>query len=941
MLRLTSKEDVALVRASELFDAAWYLETYPDVANLGMDPAEHFVWLGWRLGRSPSARFSVPAYLSAYPDVVANGANPLIHYLRFGRREERLIQPVSIRATARELVHRAITRRHEGWDQTLSAKAEKQLATASGPYDDAMVSVVMPVRNREMTVGSAISSVLGQSHANFELIVVDDGSSDRTRDVIASFDDERIRYIHNDGINGVSRARNIGLDAAQGDWVFFLDSDNAWDPRMIQYMLRHAGLLDVSAGYCAANILDDSGVRRAILYADFDYESCLRQNFIDLNCFFVRWQREFRQFRFNETLRRLVDWEFILRIGARTRIAGTPYIGVDYFDGTAPRITNSEHSGNQSLRELIEQIRDIGRDNLLHADVIENSSFDRVAVVLHVFHPESVAECLAYLRNIPFEFDLFVTTSLDDKHAAIEAVRSEFPSATVFRFPNFGADIAPFIELVSTLKTYSLVGKIHTKRNVGKWGSSWRDLLMDSVLASSDYVRDVVGRFRENRHLGLVCSKELYKLGSANSIAETKAMTESIARETGLDQHLDKDWSFVAGTMFWVRPRYLLNLARYMCDSEGYSAQFRRDGAIEHGVERAIGLALWQDPDTEVGLAADGKIAEIVPLGRGHSTERVSATLARLWPGEHSTDRDQSRSRSQPQPQPQPQPGSSPIRNGKQPSVTTAIIAYNQKAYIARAIESALSQRGDFDHEILIADDGSTDGTAEVAASYAREHPSIIRLIGSDQNVGISANFKRCFEQARGDFVAILEGDDLWPSERNLEKKVQFLSARPDASMVFSRLGMLHPGKKDEDVTFLERQLTLGKDTLSAADFIRDPDMNLIVNFSSCLFRTELMKNLPEGLYEYRLSEIGLAFHLDRKGAIGYIDEHLTTYRVHESGVWSGLSQADKLRSARRIRKVLLDVARSEYVDEIRRVIEEKYDRRLAELGEPLERLPT
>ena len=923
---LTDWEDVELVRNSDMFDAKWYLASYPDVALLGMDPAEHFVWLGWRLGRSPCAAFSAPSYLEAYPDVAKTGVNPLLHYLRFGRKEDRLIHPVIQHKAARQLAQRQIARRHEKWDSSLSDRAVLELTSVRAPVEAAPVSIIMPARNREATIGAAIASVLRQSHANFELIVIDDGSTDRTRAVTASFDDKRIRYVANGGPNGVSRARNLGLDLAEGDWVFFLDSDNIWDDRMIEFMLRHAELSDVSAGYCAANMVDDQGKRKAVLYADFDYESCLRSNYIDLNCFFVRWQGEFRQFRFNETLRRLVDWEFILRIGARTRIAGTPYIGVDYFDGTAPRITNSEHSDRQSLGKLIEQIREIGRENLLHAPVIEDSSFDRLAVVLHVFHPESVPECLAYLRNIPFDFDLFVTTSLEEGDSSVEAVRTRFPSAKIFRFPNYGADIGPFLELISTLKTYPVVGKIHTKRNVGKWGSSWRDLLMNSVLASPEYVRDVIGRFKENRNLGLVCSRELYKLGSANSIAETRAVTDSIARDIGLDQHLEKDWSFVAGTMFWIRPQYLLGLARYMCDSEGYSARFRRDGAIEHGVERAIGLALWQDPATEVGLASDGRLAEVVPLGAGHSTERVSATLARLWPGEHAPA--------------SPPAGPSIVREQTRPLVTTAIVSYNQKDYIAGAIESALAQRGDFKHEILIADDGSTDGTAETAAMYARRHPDAIRCIGGRQNVGISENFKRCFKEARGEFVAILEGDDFWPSERNLDKKVRFLTAKPDASMVFSRLGMLHPGKREEDVSFLERQLKLRKDTLTAADFIRDPDMNLIVNFSSCLFRTDLMREIPESLYQYRLSEIGVAFFLDRKGSIGYVDEHLTTYRVHESGVWSGLSPADQLRSARRIRKVLLETARPEYLDDIRRVIEEKYDRRLTEMGEPLEKLP-
>ena len=62
---LISDHDVALIRASGYFDEAWYVERYQDVKMLGMDPVEHYLWLGSRIGRSPSRNFSSPGYLSA------------------------------------------------------------------------------------------------------------------------------------------------------------------------------------------------------------------------------------------------------------------------------------------------------------------------------------------------------------------------------------------------------------------------------------------------------------------------------------------------------------------------------------------------------------------------------------------------------------------------------------------------------------------------------------------------------------------------------------------------------------------------------------------------------------------------------------------------------------------------------------------------------------
>lgn len=90
---LAEPEAVAELRRSELFDAAWYESTYPDVPFLGLDPAEHYLWLGGRLGRSPSLAFDAQAYLALNTDVAQAGVNPLLHYLRYGHDEGRWVVP--------------------------------------------------------------------------------------------------------------------------------------------------------------------------------------------------------------------------------------------------------------------------------------------------------------------------------------------------------------------------------------------------------------------------------------------------------------------------------------------------------------------------------------------------------------------------------------------------------------------------------------------------------------------------------------------------------------------------------------------------------------------------------------------------------------------------------------------------------------------------------
>ena len=86
------EQKIALVRASGLFDEAWYLERYPDVREWDQDPVLHYLMHGAAEGRDPSSLFSTREYCSRYSDVAASNINPLLHYIRFGGKEGRLIR---------------------------------------------------------------------------------------------------------------------------------------------------------------------------------------------------------------------------------------------------------------------------------------------------------------------------------------------------------------------------------------------------------------------------------------------------------------------------------------------------------------------------------------------------------------------------------------------------------------------------------------------------------------------------------------------------------------------------------------------------------------------------------------------------------------------------------------------------------------------------------
>ncbi|WP_092378786.1 glycosyltransferase family 2 protein [Desulfomicrobium apsheronum] len=99
------------------------------------------------------------------------------------------------------------------------------------------VSVIIPTHDRADVLGRAVASVLGQTWTDFELFVVDDGSSDATASVLAEFDDPRLTGMHQEN-KGVSAARNLGIAASGGRYVALLDSDDYWMPDKLEKQIR-------------------------------------------------------------------------------------------------------------------------------------------------------------------------------------------------------------------------------------------------------------------------------------------------------------------------------------------------------------------------------------------------------------------------------------------------------------------------------------------------------------------------------------------------------------------------------------------------------------------------------------------------------------------------------------------------------------------------------
>jgi len=326
-----------VVAESPLFDAEWYRLFYPEVAATGADPLDHFLAYGAERRLHPSLHFDTIGYLDRNPDVRESGVNPLVHYLHCGRAEGRPItRPVD---------------RPDFFDHLASARWTSDLrsdrAWAGVAARQPLVSVILPTKDRAAVLPDAIKSVVAQTWRHWELVVVDDASADDTCGIVRrACDDPRIRLLPSAG-RGVCDARNTGLAAARGAFIAYLDSDNTWTREYLELMLAELARSGADSAYAVLEIVQAAAALRppAIRYIQrrFSREALLAWNFVDINVFMHRRELYDELGGFDSTLRRVEDWDLVLRYSAQHRVSFANFVGAVYDDGPSDsRLSNRE-----------------------------------------------------------------------------------------------------------------------------------------------------------------------------------------------------------------------------------------------------------------------------------------------------------------------------------------------------------------------------------------------------------------------------------------------------------------------------------------------------------------------------------------------------------------------------------------------------------------------
>lgn len=181
-----------------------------------------------------------------------------------------------------------------------------------------LVSVVVPMFNTERYITAAIDSTLHQTYASLEVVVVDDGSTDRGAELVLAIRDPRVRYVHQPN-RGLSAARNRGIQEARGEVIAFLDSDDLWLPKKLarQVEALHGGVV-----YSDAYLMRDGGHvdgtigERVRLPRNARFEDLIEQNVVPVLTTILPRRLLEMHGGFDETLRSAEDLELWLRLAA-------------------------------------------------------------------------------------------------------------------------------------------------------------------------------------------------------------------------------------------------------------------------------------------------------------------------------------------------------------------------------------------------------------------------------------------------------------------------------------------------------------------------------------------------------------------------------------------------------------------------------------------------
>lgn len=209
--------------------------------------------------------------------------------------------------------------------------------------------------------------------------------------------------------------------------------------------------------------------------------------------------------------------------------------------------------------------------------------------------------------------------------------------------------------------------------------------------------------------------------------------------------------------------------------------------------------------------------------------------------------------------------------------LSIAILTYNHENYIEKALNSVLNQKIDYEYEIIVGDDFSTDKTREILLKFKEKHPEKIKLIFRSKNIGIASNFIDVFKKCTGEYIALLEGDDYWINDLKLKRQVEYLDRNKEYSGIAHQNIVINQEEK-----IINKPKLFKKNIEFSLEKLKKE--GLLYQTASLMFKNifnyeEDKLNLIKEMNE-KIVDLTLAIILLKKGNIYIVNEYMSAYRI-------------------------------------------------------------
>lgn len=269
----------------------------------------------------------------------------------------------------------------------------------------------------------------------------------------------------------------------------------------------------------------------------------------------------------------------------------------------------------------------------------------------------------------------------------------------------------------------------------------------------------------------------------------------------------------------------------------------------------------------------------------------------------------------------------------EQPVVSVLMITYNHESFIREALESVFMQEVDFPIEVVIGEDFSKDSTRALIEEVCANAPISVRLLTGNRNVGMNKNFARTFTACRGEFIALLEGDDYWIEPRKLSVQVNQLMTQRDITLIAHRAVRIF--EKSVDVATQARW----PDEVIPVKEIGVLSLPLIVGFkfmiptASVVFRRKVIDPIDEWVYGLPFADCYILCKSALAGKVVLLDSVGSVYRVGAHGEFGRPNSNERFAKGQaELLHRLLPLAASEQRDAILKGLEKNVHGRCDEV---------